>query len=72
MKSLDPLLLLLACQCRISHDAQDGLPLGLGGIVLRRNLHYLGMGRAWDFATIANRCECLFLFVTSAETIYYV
>ena len=68
MKSLDPLLLLLACQCRISHNAQDGLPLGLGGIVLRRNLHY----GPWDFATIANRCECLFLFVTYAETIYYV
>lgn len=67
VQSLDPLLLLLACQCRISHNAQDGLPLGLGGIVLQRNLHY----GPWDFATIANRRELSsFFHFTYAEIIY--
>ena len=64
VQSLDPLLLLLGRQCRISHDAQDGLPLGLGGIVLRCNLHY----GPWNFATIAKQVNrwlsVFFLFVT--------
>lgn len=70
VQSLDPLLLLLACQCRISHDAQDGLPLGLGGIVLRRDLHY----GPWDFARLPTDVSVFFFcqFRTYAEITYYV